>query len=419
MRGSRTFTYRGGSLHCEDVPVAVIARKVGTPFYLYSQTALEDAYREFDRAFAAVPHLTCYAVKANGNLAILSLFRRLGAGFDIVSGGELRRATAAGADPQRIVFSGVGKTVEEIDLGLRHGILQFNVESAAEMHMIEGRAQALGRTANVAVRVNPDVVPGTHPYISTGTRRHKFGVSVEETLALCRRARMACRLRITGISCHIGSQITSLAPFLLTWKRLKDICLTLRSEGMDIRHLDIGGGLGIMYREEVPPHPREFAREAIAAVGDLGCRLILEPGRVIAGNAGILVARVILTKKNQGRNFVVVDAGMSDMLRPSLYGAFHGIQAVTARRGVKSIADVVGPICETGDYLALDREMPVVKTGDCLALMSAGAYGFVLASNYNSRPRAAEVMVRGSRYKLIRRRERYPDLVRGEARRPL
>jgi len=419
MRGKQVFTYKGGFLHCEDASVAEIARRVGTPFYLYSQTALEGAFREFDQAFAAVPHLTCYAVKANANMAILSLFRRLGAGFDIVSGGELLRAVAAGADPQKVVFSGVGKTVEEIDLGLRRGILQFNVESAAEMQMIEGRARALGRTANVAVRVNPDVVPGTHPYIATGTSRHKFGVSVEEALAICRRTRKSRRLKITGISCHIGSQITSITPFVLTWKRLKKICLALRSEGMDIRHLDIGGGLGIMYRDEVPPHPREFAREVIAAVGDLGCNLILEPGRVIAGNAGILVARVILTKKNHERNFVVVDAGMSDLLRPSLYGAYHSIQAVTTRRRGSWVADVVGPICETGDYLALDREIPVVKTGEWLAVMSAGAYGFVLASNYNSRPRAAEVMVRGSRYKLIRRREHYLDLIRGESHRPL
>ena len=412
------FHYKNRQLVCEDVPVAEIARKSGTPFYLYSQTALEHQWRAFDDAFAGVPHLTCYAVKANSNLALLSLFRALGAGFDVVSKGELLRALAAGSDPKKIVFSGVGKTSDEIDLGLRRGILQFNVESAAELAMLEARARTLGRVADIALRVNPDVDSRTHPSISTGEAHHKFGVAAEDAMRLYRRAHNSRHLQVTGLSCHIGSQITSIEPFLTALSRLKALLHCLREEGIRPRHLDLGGGLGIVYSDERPPQPGEYARELSAMVHDLDCSLILEPGRVIVGNAGILVTRVILTKQNGGKNFVVVDAGMSDLMRPSLYGSHHGIQAVAGGRRRAWKADVVGPICESGDYFARDRELPVVKAGELLAIMSAGAYGFVLSSNYNTRPRPAEILVRGRRFKTIRRRERFQDLTRLESQKP-
>jgi diaminopimelate decarboxylase len=412
------FHYQNRQLICEDVPVAEIARKAGTPFYLYSQTALEHQWRAFDDAFSGVPHLTCYAVKANSNLALLSLFRALGAGFDVVSKGELLRAAAAGSDPKKIVFSGVGKTLDEIDLGLRRGILQFNVESAAELAMLEARARTLGRVADIALRVNPDVDSRTHPYISTGAAHHKFGVAAGDAMRLYRRARHTRHLRVTGLSCHIGSQITSIEPFLTALSRLKALLHCLREEGIRIRHLDLGGGLGIVYSNERPPQPGEYARELSAMMQDLDCSLILEPGRVIVGNAGILVTRVILTKQNGDRNFVVVDAGMSDLMRPSLYGSHHSIRAVASGRRRTWKADVVGPICESGDCFARDRELPIVRSGDLLAIMSAGAYGFALASNYNSRPRPAEILVRGRRFKTIRRRERYQDLTRLESQKP-
>jgi diaminopimelate decarboxylase len=413
------FWYKSRKLFCEDVPVAEIARKVGTPFYLYSQSALELQFRVFDQAFAPLPHLTCYAMKANSNLAILSLFRTLGAGFDVVSKGELMRAFAVGMDPKKIIFSGVGKTEDEIDLGLRRGILQFNVESVAELRTLEGRAQTLGKVADFALRVNPDVDSRTHPYIATGARHHKFGISIEKALEIYRRAKRSRYLRITGIGCHIGSQITSIEPFITAVQRLKETFLHLRAEGVDVRHLDLGGGLGIVYKDETPPHPREYARAVLAALGNLNCTLLLEPGRVIVGNAGALITRVILTKETSNKNFIVVDAGMSDLMRPSLYGAYHGIQAVALNRRGSWKADVVGPICESGDFLALDRKMPIVGADELLAIMCSGAYGFTLSSNYNSRARAPEVMVRGRRVKVIRRRERFQDLVRGEALRPI
>ncbi len=413
------FAFKNRKMHCEDVPIAEIAREVGTPFYLYSQSALEHQFRSFDDAFAAVPHLTCYAVKANSNLAILSRLRRMGAGFDVVSGGELMRAHAAGMNPMKIVFSGVGKTMDEVDLGLRRGILQFNVESEAELHILEARARALGKVPGIALRVNPDVESGTHPYIATGLREHKFGIAIDQALELYRTARRSPHLRITGIGCHIGSQITSVKPFLMALLRLKEIFINLRAEDINLKHLDLGGGLGIVYDDEQPPNPNEYARALVASVRDLDCTLILEPGRVIIGNAGILVTRVVVTKQSGGKNFIVVDAGMSDLMRPSLYGAYHGIEPVTVTRRPTCQADVVGPICESGDFLARNRRLPVMKSDELLAIRSAGAYGFVLSSNYNSRPRAAEVLVRGERYKVIRKREQFRDLVRGEALRPI
>lgn len=413
------FWYKSKKLFCEDVSVAEIARKVGTPFYLYSQTALERQFRAFDLAFSSIPHLTCYAVKANSNLAVLSLFRSLGAGFDVVSRGELLRAFAIGMNPKKIIFSGVGKTQEEIDLGLGRGILQFNVESVAELGMLEARAQALGKLASIALRVNPDIDSRTHPYIATASRGHKFGISLEEVMPVYRRAQRSRHFRITGVGCHIGSQITSTAPFIKALRLIKEIFINLRAEGVDVRHLDLGGGLGIVYHDEAPPLPSEYARAVLGVLRGVDCVLVLEPGRVIAGNAGVLITRVTLTKKIGDKNFVVVDAGMSDMVRPSLYGAYHGIQAVAHTGRGSWRADVVGPICESGDFLARDRKMPVVRSEELLALMSAGAYGFVLSSNYNARLRPAEVLVRDRRFKVIRRRERFADLIRGEALRPL
>lgn len=413
------FAYCRSRLHCEHVPVAEIAREVGTPTYVYSQTAIEERFREFDRAFAAVPHLICYAVKANSNLAVLSLLRRLGAGFDIVSGGELRRVLAAGGDPGRVVFSGVGKSASEIDLGLRHDILQFNVESEAELEVIQERAGALGKVARVGLRVNPDVRAETHPYHSTGMLEHKFGVPFERAPALLRKAGRMPHLRVTGIGFHVGSQITRLDPFVEALRRLKGLLSGLRAAGIAIGHLDVGGGLGITYKDETPPRPEAYAEAILQLARDMNCRLLLEPGRAIVGNAGILLTRVLRTKRSDGKNFIVVDAAMNDLIRPSLYGAYHRIEPETVCRRRRHVYDVVGPICETGDFLARDREMAAVRPGDLLAVMSAGAYGFVFASNYNSRPRGAEVLVRGRRFKVIRRRESFEDLVRGESRSPL
>jgi diaminopimelate decarboxylase len=413
------FWYNKNKLYCEDVPVAEVARKVGTPFYLYSQSTLERHFKTFDMAFGVLPHLTCYAVKANSNLAILSLLRRLGAGFDIVSGGELLRALKAGADPRKVVFSGVGKTPDEIDLGLQHDILQFNIESSAELRTLEARARAKRRVARIALRVNPNVDPKTHPYIATGLRQHKFGIPIESAPEIYRRASRSNHLKVTGIGFHIGSQITRVEPFIDALHRLKEIVLAMRSEGLDIHYLDLGGGLGITYNDEVPPHPDDYGKAVLEVIKDLDCTLLLEPGRVIVGNAGILVTRVLLTKQNEGRNFVIVDAGMNDLIRPSLYGSYHGIQPETLPGRGRWTADVVGPICESGDFLARDRDMPRVKPRDLLAVMSAGAYGFALSSNYNSRPRVPEVLVYGKRMKVIRKRETFKDLVRSESNSPL
>ncbi len=413
------FWYNKNKLYCEDVPVAEIAKKVGTPFYLYSQSTLERHYKVFDMAFGVLPHLTCYAVKANSSLAILSLFRRLGAGFDIVSGGELQRTLRAGADPHKFVFSGVGKTEDEIDLALQHDILQFNVESGAELDILAARAEAAGKTARIALRVNPNVDPKTHPYIATGLRQHKFGVPIEDAPELYRKAGRSGHLQVTGIGFHIGSQITRVEPFVEALSRLKDMVTTLRDSGVQIEYLDLGGGLGITYNDEVPPQPDDYGKAVLELVQDMGCTLLLEPGRVIVGNAGILVTRVLLTKKNGGRNFVIVDAGMNDLMRPSLYGSYHAIQPETLRGRGRWTADIVGPICESGDFLARDREMPAVRPRDLLAIMSSGAYGFVLSSNYNSRPRPPEVLVRGKRMKVIRKREDFKDLIRGEILNPL
>jgi len=408
------FHYQDQALFCEEIPVERIAREAGTPFYLYSHRTLLHHFRVFDAAFAEVPHIVCFAVKANSNTAILRLFVREGGGMDLVSGGELYRALKAHVDPGKVVYSGVGKREDEIDFALKTGILMFNVESAQELETINDRDAILGLRAGIALRVNPDVDPETHPHISTGLRENKFGIDVEASLVAYRRASSLTHLDIKGVSCHIGSQVTKISPFIDALGRLKDLIRRLREEGIAIRYLDLGGGLGIAYDQETPPHPSEYARAIIDASKDLDCTFIFEPGRVIVGNAGILVTRVLYTKGNDGKRFVVVDAGMNDLIRPSLYGAFHQIQPVLRRAREEITVDVVGPICESGDFLAKGRRLPAFERGELMAVMSAGAYGFTMSSNYNSRPRIPEIMVRDDRWYVIRKRETCEDLTRGE-----
>ncbi|MBX6422566.1 diaminopimelate decarboxylase [Thermosulfurimonas sp. F29] len=417
------FVYRQGELFAEEVPVSRIAEEVGTPVYIYSAATLRRHYRVFDEAFSDLPHLVCYSVKANSNLAVLRLLAREGAGADIVSGGELFRALRAGIPPERIVFSGVGKTEREMEEALSAGILMFNVESLGELEALSRVARRLGRPAPFSIRVNPDVDPRTHPYISTGLKKNKFGLPEEVAYRAYLRAKEDPYLRPVGVDCHIGSQLTELSPFVEALRRLKGLYLRLREEGFEeLRYLDLGGGLGIVYGEEEPPPPAAYAEAIKREFRDLDAVLVLEPGRVIAGNAGILVTRVLYVKTNppsgessEGRTFVIVDAGMNDLIRPTLYQAYHRISPVRERPGIESIrADVVGPICESGDFLARERRLPPVSPGDLLCVFSAGAYGFVMASNYNSRPRAAEVLVDGERYFVVRKREDYEDLVRLE-----
>ncbi|HSA58675.1 MAG TPA: diaminopimelate decarboxylase [bacterium] len=414
------FDYKKGELHCEDVPLRRIASEVGTPAYVYSYATLARHFQAFDRPFDGLPHMVCFAMKANSNIAILRAFVKMGGGVDIVSGGELFRALTAGVPPDRIVYSGVGKTREEMRYALtcgsasRGGILQFNVESEAEMSALDEVARGLGRQAPVSIRVNPDINPKTHPYISTGLKKSKFGVPVAQALKLYEAARTLTGIRIQGVSCHIGSQITTLSPFRDALAKVAEVVTTLRSKGFDIRHLDLGGGLGIPYRNEKPPSPQQYADALRKGLKDLGCRILFEPGRVLVGNAGVLLTSVLYKKGTGGKSFVVVDGAMNDLIRPSLYGSYHDIWPLKAGRGRKQTVDVVGPVCESGDFLAEKRALPVLQSGDVLAVMSAGAYGFVMASNYNSRPRAAEVMVHGNEYHVIRKREEYKDLLHGE-----
>lgn len=408
------FLYRDGRLFCEDVPIETIAQEVGTPFYCYSHATLNRHFQAFDTAFTGIDHLTCFSVKSCSNVAILRLLAKLGAGMDIVSGGELHRALKAGVPPNRIVFSGVGKTAEEIAYGLETEILMFNLESAQELLAVNDCAGRLGRRAPVAIRVNPDVDARTHPYIATGLKQNKFGIDIEAAVAEYVRARDLPHLEVVGVGCHIGSQLTEVSPFVDALKRLKVLIARLRSRGVRIRYLDLGGGLGITYQDEEPPQPGEYAQVLMGELDALDCRLIFEPGRVIVGNAGILVTRVLYLKEGPAKQFVIVDAGMNDLIRPSLYGSYHQIQPVVDRQRSQTRADVVGPICETGDFLARDRNLPHVEKGEMLAVMSTGAYGFSMSSNYNSRPRPAEVLVRGDRFEVIRSRETLDDLLRGE-----
>jgi diaminopimelate decarboxylase len=410
------FHYLNNELHCESVPIAAIAREIGTPFYLYSCATLTHHFNAFDASFAGMNHLTCFAVKACSNLAILRLFATLGGGADIVSGGELFRVLRAGIDPKRIVFSGVGKARDELRYGLESDILMFNIESAQELERLQKTAEELELTAPVSFRVNPDVDPKTHSYISTGLAINKFGIAVEEAEKLYIRAKDMPNVSIVGVSCHIGSQLVQVSPFIEAITKVKQFIRRLTERGISIKYLDLGGGVGIRYQDETPPDLQDYAAALKKEVMDLDCTLILEPGRVIVGNAGILVSTVQYTKKNAAKQFVIVDAAMNDLTRPSLYNAFHEIMPVVKPAPGHSLekVDVVGPICETGDFLAKDRELPPLASGDLVAVMSSGAYGFSMSSNYNSRPRVAEVLVQGNEFFVIRERETYTTLIHGE-----
>ncbi|MDM7994166.1 MAG: diaminopimelate decarboxylase [Acidobacteriota bacterium] len=409
------FHYKGEELYCENVPLRAIAREVRTPCYVYSHATLQHHFTVFDDAFQGMPHLTCYSVKANANKAILGLFAALGGGADIVSGGELFRARQAGVPADRIVYSGVGKTRAEIDYALRENILMFNIESMQELDALNHRAAALGSRARIALRVNPDVDPKTHPYISTGLKKNKFGIDVDRALQAYAHAGDLPHVEVVGIDCHIGSQLTEIPPFIEALERLKLLVERLAQIGIRIQYVDIGGGLGIPYHEETPPHPSEYAQAIIEALRHLPFTLILEPGRVIVGNAGLLLTEVLYTKSTPNKEFVIVDAGMNDLIRPSLYGAYHDIQPVVRKQRENRIVDVVGPICESSDFIARDRSLMRMEQGELLAVMSAGAYGYCMASNYNSRTRAAEVLVSGEEFYVTRERETLEDLVRGES----
>lgn len=405
------FHYKRNTLFGEAVSIQEIIDQVGTPCYIYSRATLEHHFKVFDQAFSKVRHLTCYAQKANSNLALLRLFGRLGGGSDIVSGGELYRALKAGIPPERIVYSGVGKSPEEIRYALKEKILLLNIESPEELKVVNEIAGQLKKKAPIAIRVNPDIDPKTHPYISTGLKKNKFGINIRQSLEEYQLARTLPHINVIGVDCHIGSQLLATQPFLEAIQKLKKLTSQLQEQGIEIRYIDLGGGLGITYDQEEPPHPQDYARTITKELGDMPYTLILEPGRVIVGNAGILVTKVLYIKKGEEKNFIIIDAGMNDLIRPSLYGSFHKIQPVVRRNRLKIQADVVGPICESGDFLGKDRVLPLPKPGELLAVMSAGAYGFCMASNYNSRPRAAEVLVQGKTFEVIRRRESYAHLV--------
>ena len=409
------FEYRQGRLYAEAVPVTDIAAAVGTPCYIYSRATIERHWRAFDHAFGTHPHLVCYAVKANSNLAVLNVLARLGSGFDIVSGGELERVLAAGGDASKIVFSGVGKRRDELERALAVGIRCFNVESEAELSLLEQVAAAQSRKAPVSLRVNPDVDAQTHPYISTGLKQNKFGIGVERALAVYAQAAASPHLNVIGMDCHIGSQLTQVAPFVDALDRVLALTARLEAEGIRLHHLDLGGGLGIRYRDEKPPLPAEHASALLERLQDRSYEILIEPGRAIVGNAGLLVTRVELLKPGEDKHFAVVDAAMNDLIRPALYSAWQEIIPVEQRpQGTPRCYDVVGPICETGDFLGKDRELNV-EPGDLLAVRSAGAYGFVMSSNYNSRPRAVEVMVDGDHFQVVRQRETVAELYAGEA----
>jgi len=407
--------YRDGRLYYDGFDLAALAEEVGTPFYVYSRSRLEANYRSYEEALAGIPHLLCYAVKANGNLAILKTLAGLGAGADIVTGGELYRAKKAGIPAGRIIFSGVAKSDAEIRDALDYGILLFNVESAEELDRIAELAQEAGKTAGVSIRVNPDIDPGTHPKITTGMRKNKFGIDPERAFEQYRRAAELSGVDVRGIEAHIGSQITRLEPFVDVMKRLLALADRLAAEGFPVRYLSTGGGLGVQYKDDEPaPLPRELCRKLIPMLSERDLTWIIEPGRSIVATAGMMVARVLYRKDNGFKKFIIVDAGMNDLARPALYDAYHKIIPVRQPAGETETADVVGPICEPSDRLAVDREMPVARRGDLLALATAGAYGFAMASNYNARTRPPEVMIENGTGRVIRRRETHEDLIRGE-----
>lgn len=408
---------KDGVLFCEDVELAGIARETGTPVYVYSGGGILESYQEYAGALAGADARVCYAVKANGNLAVLRLLAQAGAGFDIVSGGELDRVLRAGGDPAKVVFAGVGKMREEIEFALEAGIAAFNCESEAEIALLDALAGRMGKQASVAIRVNPDVDSVTHPYISTGLREHKFGIDIAVVEGVYERARGLANIRLEGVSCHIGSQLLDTAPLLEAARKMVELAERLRGRGFPIRHLDLGGGIGVPYKPgEVRPDLGAFLTSLRALLKDRGLTLWLEPGRSIVAESGVLLARVLYRKNNGDKEFIVVDASMTELIRPALYGAYHEIVPLRDCRVPGSVvADVVGPVCETGDFLARDRELPQLVPGDYVAVLTAGAYGWVASSNYNARPRPAEVLVEGPAWRVVRRRETYEDLVRGEA----
>ena len=411
------FEYKDGKLFCEDVPLEKIADEIGTPFYCYSQKTLIRHFNVFNTAFEEIDHMVCFAVKANSNIGVLHELINAGAGCDVVSGGELYRALKAGCEPQMIVFAGVGKTEEEIEYALNSNILMFNVESSQELFAIDAVAARLGKKARVALRVNPDVDPETHPYITTGLKENKFGFNINQAMEEYRLAANMQNIEIVGVHQHIGSQITQVAPFVDALQKIFGFVERLGEIGIDLRYINLGGGLGITYQDESPPLPQELAKEIVPMLKKSGLTIIFEPGRMIAGNAGVLVSRVLYTKQNEGKSFIIADAAMNDLMRPALYQAQQTIQPVN-KNGLdrkKVEVDVVGPICESGDFLAKNRLLPEFKKGELLAVMSAGAYGFSMSSNYNSRRRVAEVLVKNDRYHVVRRRETMEDLVRGES----
>lgn len=408
--------WRNGALYCEQVPLEEIAGSEGTPCYVYSSAAILERFRAYDRAFGSAAHTVCYAVKANSNLAILAMLAQEGAGFDIVSGGELYRVLKAGGDPSKTVFSGVGKTAPEIEFALRSGIHSFNTESEPELELIDSLADRLGARARIALRVNPNVDASTHPYISTGLREHKFGIDIAEVEDVYQRARACKHLDLEGVSCHIGSQILDVDPVMQAVETMTNLVQRLRKAGFPIRTLDLGGGLGISYKPgQQTPDITAFIGEICSRTAGLDVQLFIEPGRSVVGEAGVMLSRVLYRKNNGEKEFVIVDAGMNDLIRPSLYHSHHEILPVRQRDGREIVADVVGPVCETGDFLARGRTMPEVMPGDVLAVCTAGAYGFVIASNYNSRTRPPEILVEGDRWRVIRERETFEDLVRGES----
>ncbi len=417
----RPFHYRNGQLYAEAVPLSRIAAEFGTPCYVYSRAELTRAWRDFDAAFAGRDHLLCYAVKANPNLGVLNVFARLGSGFDIVSGGELARVIAAGGDPRKVVFSGVGKTAAEMRQALQAGILCFNVESAPELELLSRVAGEMGMTAPVSLRVNPDVDAKTHPYIATGLKENKFGVAYTDAPAVYRRARELPHLRIEGIDCHIGSQLTEVAPFIAALERVLALVDVLARDGIAIHHIDLGGGLGIRYQDETPPPVAEYAQALLAALGQRAQKLLFEPGRLLTGNAGVLLSTVLYLKPGQApgqsKNSAIVDAAMNDLMRPALYEAWHDVLPLRETAAGGQSYDIVGPVCESGDFLARDRQLSV-NPGDLIAIASAGAYGMSMSSNYNTRPRAAEIMVDGDRVHRIRDRETVAMLMANEHRLP-
>jgi diaminopimelate decarboxylase len=415
------FHYTNGELHCEEVPLARIAEEVGTPVFVYSTATIERHYRVFDEALAGLDHVICYSVKANSNLSVLKLLFGLGAGADIVSGGELTRVIRAGGDPKKVVFSGVGKTEAEMRAALEAGVLAFNVESEPELRLLDQVAAAMGVRAPISLRVNPDVDPQTHPYISTGLKNNKFGIAATQAGEVYAAARGLRHIDIVGVDCHIGSQLTKTSPFSDAVKRLVDLIESLYRDGIAVRYLDIGGGLGIPYGKEEepePPTPAEYGaavKEALAPLRDRRMTILCEPGRVIVGNAGALVTRVLYDKQSDPKRFMIVDAAMNDLIRPSFYGSYHPMRPVVERpERARAAMDVVGPICESGDFLARDRELPVLERGELLCVGAAGAYSFTMSSNYNTRPRAAEVMVDGAESHLVRERETVSELMARE-----